>query len=119
MIPALLFAAAHIGNPEWDYDRVWAGAGYVLLASYLGLISLKGGGLEASLGAHLGNNIYGVLIVGSAVSASQGPTLWQAHQIDFRESFFVMIPVLGLHYFLVFCPWTKRRNPRESDCQRC
>jgi membrane protease YdiL (CAAX protease family) len=110
IIPALLFAAGHIGNPEWNHDQVWAGSSYLLLALYLGLISLRGGGIEASWGMHLANNIYAVLIVGSDASVSPGPSLWREHDPDFRASFFLSLVLVALHYLLLFRPFKRARG---------
>jgi len=102
VVPALLFAAAHSANPEASYDFFWASANYLLLALYLGAISLKGDGLEASAGLHLANNLYVALVVGLPVSVSPGPTLWLSGPPDFKMSFLEMPPLLALHYMFIF-----------------
>jgi membrane protease YdiL (CAAX protease family) len=102
LVPALLFTAAHSVNPEARYDFIWATANYLVLALYLGAISLKSDGLEASFGLHLAVNLYGAVIVGSKVSVSPGPTLWLSDAPDFRAAFFQTLLLLALHAMLVF-----------------
>jgi membrane protease YdiL (CAAX protease family) len=111
VLPALLFTAAHSANPEAQYDFLWASANYLLLAVYLGAISLLGGGLEASFGAHLAVNLNAALIVGSAVSVSPGPTLWLSGAPDFKASLVETMVLLALHYGLVF---GVRRSPAQA-----
>ena len=108
VLPALLFTAAHSANPEARYDFIWASANYLLLAAYLGAISLLGDGLEASFGVHLAVNLNAALIVGSAVSVSPGPTLWLSGAPDFKGSVVETVMLLALHYVLVF---GVRRSP--------
>lgn len=114
LLPALIFAAAHSANPEAQFDFVWASANYLLLALYLGAITLRSDGIEAAYGAHLGANLYAALIVGSAVSVSPGPTLWQSGAPDFQESLLQTALLLALHYLLVFGPAAKGR-PRAKQ----
>lgn len=112
LVPALLFAAAHAYNPEARYDFFWASANYMLLALYLGAISLRGEGIEASFGAHLGINLYATLIVGSPVSVSPSPTLLTSGQPDFRAELVSTALLLAVHYGLVFV-WPALRAKRK------
>jgi membrane protease YdiL (CAAX protease family) len=102
LVPALLFTAAHSANPEAQYDFLWASADYLMLALYLGAISIKANGLEASLGAHLAINVNGAVLVGSTVSVSPGPTLWLSGAPDFRALAVATLVLIALHYGLVF-----------------
>jgi hypothetical protein len=102
LVPALLFTAAHSANPEAQYNFLWASADYLLLALYLGAISVKANGLEASLGAHFAINVNGAVLVGSTVSVSPGPTLWLSAAPDFQASTAATLVLIALHYGFVF-----------------
>ena len=107
-VPALLFGAAHFDNPEMGYDGVWIGADYLLAGFYLGWLSLKSGGIEASFGLHLANNIVSMLIVGASVRVLPGPSLWTVTAPDAPLTFLTDIIVYSLHYGLVFRAWVRR-----------
>jgi membrane protease YdiL (CAAX protease family) len=109
-LPALLFGAAHFDNPEMSIDRLWVGADYLLAGLYLGLVSLKGRGLEASFGLHLANNVFTMLIAGTTVGVLHVPALWTASAPDARLGFLSDIVLYLFHFCLVFRPWERVRR---------
>ncbi|OQY38055.1 MAG: hypothetical protein B6229_06905 [Spirochaetaceae bacterium 4572_7] len=69
IIPALLFALPHLGNPEAVNNKLLFFLVYLEMALFLGFMTIKKGGLEYSFGIHLANNLFGINILNYPNSA--------------------------------------------------
>ncbi len=101
IVPAALFVALHLANPEVTRNAPAAIAGYVLVALYLGVLALRGNGLEEAIGFHLANNLFVLFVVGSTVSAA--PSVAPLMAEPDVKTLLIVAPILyGCHYILVF-----------------
>jgi membrane protease YdiL (CAAX protease family) len=83
IIPGLLFALMHGGNPEVEEFGFWtAMPQYVLLGLVLGLISTLDDGIETAIGAHVANNVFASVFVTYKSSALQTPALFNQLHVD-------------------------------------
>jgi len=69
LISGVLFAWPHMGNPEAAGDAALAFTAYFILGAVWALVSIRSGGIELAMGAHLANNAFALLIVGYADAA--------------------------------------------------
>lgn len=104
VVPALLFAAAHLSNPEALTGGAWAIASYLVIAFYLGFLALRAEGLEAALGVHVANNAFVALVANSAVSALPSPALFIDENPNYRDGFIWIALLYGLHALLLERP---------------
>lgn len=100
-IPALLFAAMHLPNPEAAAGGVWAILDYVTIALYLTFVTLRTNGLEHAFGLHMGINFSVALVATSADSAIQTPTIFRALEQDFMIGFIGTLAMCAIHYLIV------------------
>ena len=76
LISSLVFTSLHIFNPEMSaYGAPLILAQIALVGLLLGWVTLRGEGLEAALGLHAANNLYGALLVTYPNAAFQAPAL--------------------------------------------
>jgi uncharacterized protein len=107
LVPAVIFALAHLLNPEAS-----AGGGLTVFFNYFlvpGLVwtvvSLIDGTTELAIGAHFANNIGGNLLMGVAGSAVTAPTLFTVskfHATYTALSMLVVVPVFLVIAYKVF-----------------
>ncbi len=64
VISGVVFALPHAGNPEASMHAAAALASWFLLGAGWAYASVRDGGIELALGAHLANNAFSLLIVG-------------------------------------------------------
>ncbi len=103
IIPACLFAAGHVVNTEVVIGGVWAMALYLLIGLYLGVLVLRGNGLEYAAGFHLGNNLVAALIVSTADSSFGTPTIFRVDEVDWGAGMVGgSVLLFAIHYFVVF-----------------
>jgi membrane protease YdiL (CAAX protease family) len=92
-IPGALFGLLHGFNPEVGaYGLALMLPVYIGMGLILGWVTLRTGGLEAALGMHLANNLYGTLFVTAPVSALPAPALFRIQTYDAAVS---LIAFLG------------------------
>lgn len=63
VISGAVFALPHIGNPEAQGHELAALAAWFVLGAGWAFASLRDGGIELALGAHLANNFFAILFV--------------------------------------------------------
>lgn len=63
-ISGIVFAWPHMGNPEAATDTVLALSAYFVLGAGWAYVSVRSGGIELAMGAHLANNAFSLLAVG-------------------------------------------------------
>lgn len=97
VIASLVFASLHLANPEVKNDYVSALIVYGSIGFAWGYAAYLFGGLEISLGAHLANNAFGLLIVGYENSALPSSALFTAPAADLSGS------IVGS--LLMMCIW--------------
>jgi membrane protease YdiL (CAAX protease family) len=103
VLSAVLFASLHSANPEIAaYGFGWMIPFYLGMGLILGWITLYTGGLEASLGVHIANNLYAGLMVTFPSSAIVSPALFTIHTYDAKLSLvtFVISAALYLALFI-------------------
>jgi hypothetical protein len=118
IVPAIVFAALHLGNPEALYDAVWGPALFLALSLYLGLLTLTQDGLEGPIAVHLANNWIALFVVGTAASDFPTPTLWNAPVPDMRLAFFVLVGACAAHYAILCLSeplWRRERMRRTMS----
>ncbi len=113
-ISAVLFLTAHLGNRE-------LGSGFLLLSAYyfgfgllFALVTLRDDNAELAIGAHVGNNLYGALVIGFAESSLQTPTIFRTTG-EFRPgaSLLVFLAV-ATAFYLVTSRWGRVRTPATA-----
>lgn len=81
-LSGLLFAIAHVGNPEVDagHHPTWAFCYYFACGSFAALITLADDTLELAIGWHVANNLFVSLLLQPAISILETPTIWRSSQ---------------------------------------
>lgn len=103
LLPAAVFTALHLANREVLEGGVWVIGVYAILAIYLGLLVLRGNGLEYAFGMHLGNNFYVALFVSTADSSLNTPALIRMDSMEWDATVLVGLGLMfALHYILTF-----------------
>lgn len=102
IVPAAIFGALHFGNPNPEFNDIWAKAGYVVFGLYWGLLAIKTDGIEHSVGIHLSNNIIAILLFGSNFEPATSPTVFFAWAGDNLVALIDLICLYAVHYFCVF-----------------
>ena len=110
-ISGLLFLAAHLGNRE-------LGSGFLLLSAYyfgfgllMALVTLRDDNAELAIGAHVGNNLYGALVIGFSEPTLQTPTILRTTG-EFRPGASLLVfLVVGTAFYLVTSRWGRVRTP--------
>jgi membrane protease YdiL (CAAX protease family) len=99
VISGLVFALPHAGNPEATGQAVAALGAWFLLGAGWAYVSVRDGGIELALGAHLANNLFSLLIVGydgAALPTSAIMTTSALHMVATLASLVVMVPLFVL-----------------------
>jgi len=107
IVPALVFAGLHAGNPEVTGGGQLALASYFVASLYLGFLVLWGDGLEYALGLHLGNNLFGALILSSSDSIFGAPTLFVSPPPDWSMSMLLFYSFGFVLHFMIMMIWIK------------
>lgn len=107
LITSVLFASAHMSNPEISaYGTGLMVAYYMLFALFLGAITLMSEGLELAYGIHLANNLLSALFITSENSVLKTDALFYAKTEDAgAELVFAMCALIAV--FVLF--WFKYR----------
>lgn len=100
-LPALVFTLAHLANPELTYGTLWAAGSYALAGLYLGILALRGQGLELPLGAHIATNLFVSLVARPEVSALNTAALFIEPTPDLALSLLATALLFGVHYLVI------------------
>ena len=84
VVATLLFAMPHLLNPEAKNQPLLALVTYSAISLSWVVAVWKWGGLEISLGAHLINNVFGILIVGYENSVVRTSPIWMTPAPDMK-----------------------------------
>lgn len=105
LVNSVVFAAAHLGNPEMSSGALPVGALYLLLGAFFTVLTLRDGRLELALGAHAANNLMVALLVNHPNSALPTRAVWQVSELD--PVFSLVSFLIGAAVFLIIL--TRRR----------
>ena len=114
LIPAVMFGLLHGFNPEVGaYGLLLTMPIYIGIGLVLGWITLRSAGLEAALGLHLANNLYGTLLVTAPSSALPAPGLFRIQQYDALATLVVFV-VMALAFVGLFA-FTNGKLERKTE----
>jgi len=114
LIPAVMFGLLHGFNPEVGaYGLLLMMPIYIGIGLVLGWITLRSAGLEAALGLHLANNLYGTLLVTAPSSALPAPGLFRIQQYDALATLVVFV-VMALAFVGLFA-FTNGKLERKTE----
>ncbi len=86
VVSGLLFGLPHLANPEANAQFLVSLFAYSLTGVAWGWITYRTGGIELAIGAHVINNIYGLVIVGYDNSAVSTASIFKTGEIDMLSS---------------------------------
>jgi membrane protease YdiL (CAAX protease family) len=103
IITGLLFAGAHMFNPEVQaYGIAAMLPAYLLPGIFLAMMAALDEGLESAMGMHFANNFFGTFAVTTSSSAIQANTIWVAKEMNpgadnltLLISFFILMAILA------------------------
>ncbi len=82
IMTSVLFGLMHSFNPEVkDFGFITMMPQYLLFGLLFGTVTILDDGIEVSMGAHTGNNIFLCVMVTSKSSALQTPAIYEQHTI--------------------------------------
>jgi uncharacterized protein len=114
VLSAVLFASLHSANPEIAaYGFGWMIPFYLGMGLILAWITLYTGGLEASLGIHIANNLYAGLMVTFPSSAIVSPALFTIHNYDAKLALVTF--VLSVALYLALFIWLNGKQPQAGE----
>lgn len=82
----ILFAALHLGNPEFNHDFYRVMAEYLIISIFFGLIVVLDNGLEIAIGAHTANNLFVSLIINPSDGAFQTDAIFTTNMDAILQS---------------------------------
>jgi hypothetical protein len=108
-VPSLLFALAHLGNPELAADPGVFGF-YLGFGVFMALIAVRDRSLELTIGAHFANNLITAVLVRTQDSVFQTPTLFVLPAPGPMDQVPILAPTLApILYFLITSLVMRRR----------
>jgi len=117
VLSSVIFASLHLSNPEVAaYGFAWMIPFYLGMGLILGWITLYTGGLEASLGVHIANNLYAGLLVTFPSSAIVSPALFTIHNYDAKLALVTFVISAAL-YLALFIWLNGKQPPPEENMQ--
>lgn len=97
-VSGIVFAWPHMGNPEAATDTALALTAYFLLGAGWAYVSVRAGGIELAMGAHLANNAFSLLAVGYNDAALPTAAVFTTTSLSLTTtvvSLAVMVPVFA------------------------
>jgi membrane protease YdiL (CAAX protease family) len=92
IVTGTLFGFFHSANPEIsNYGFLFMLPQYVIMGVVLSVVTVMDDGLEAALGIHAANNLYGILVVNLEGSAIQMPSLFRAGNYDPKTGLITLV----------------------------
>ena len=98
LISGMVFAFPHLGNPEASGDALLALLAYFLLGAGWAYVSVRSGGIELAMGAHLANNAFSLLVVGYNDAALPTAAVFTTTSLNLLTtvlSLAIMVPVFA------------------------
>ncbi|MDR3572656.1 MAG: type II CAAX endopeptidase family protein [Anaerolineaceae bacterium] len=116
VVSSVLFASLHSANPEVaTYGFAWMIPIYLGMGLLLGWITQYTGGLEASMGLHIANNLYAGLIVTFPDSAIVSPAVFTINHYDVKLSLVSFVVSAALYLVLFIWLNGKHKLAGESE----
>lgn len=101
LIMALLFALAHMSNPEVKkYGTFIMFSYYAFFGLFLGMLTLLDEGIELAFGIHFANNIISSLLVSSNDSVIKTYSVWKTGSIDPLSELIVWFAMAVITFFI-------------------
>lgn len=105
VLSGIVFALPHLGNPEAAGHELPALAVWFIIGAGWAFVSIRDGGIELALGAHLANNFFSLLIVGYDGAALPTSALLTTSQLNIETTAIAMMIAMSL-----FIAATRRRT---------
>ena len=96
LIVTLVFAAVHLGNPEFANGLLRVAPVYLLLSLFFGLLAVVDDGLEMPIGAHLGNNLFSALVLSTSDGALRTDSVFQTEVTTVIDHLWTLAPAIPL-----------------------
>mgnify|MGYP003868700007 CR=1 FL=1 len=112
VLSGVIFALPHFANPEVSGGFWLAMAYYFAFGFFLAWLTLKDGGLEAALGMHAANNLYGGVVVNFEGSALPTYALIFTTHFDPMYNLLSGVAAMGIFYALLYYPAVKIKPER-------
>ena len=97
-ISGIIFALPHLGNPEAATDAWLALLAYFIIGAGWAYVSVRSGGIELAMGAHLANNAFSLLVVGYDDGALPTAAFFTTNNLNLVTtiiSLLVIVPVFA------------------------
>ncbi len=113
-VPAVLFAAIHIGNPEIENFGALVLIDYLLVGLYLGVLTLRSHGIEQAVGFHLANNVFAFSLVSYDGGELPIPSVYVDPSMDYTwTSPFALAALMAVH-FVLLTAWSKLARKKRK-----
>ena len=96
VLNGLVFALPHLGNPEASQQTLLAFGSWFLLGAGWAYASIRDGGIEVSMGAHLANNAFSLLLVGYDGAVLPTSAVFTTSSLDLSATFVSLVCVVPL-----------------------
>ena len=108
-VSGIVFALPHLANPEAQGAQAYAWLVWFFLGAGWAWASVLDGRIELAIGAHIANNVFGILIVGYSVSVVPTAGIWTTSVLDFPVMI-VTSAVLAVAFVLITCRGLRPRS---------
>ena len=109
VVSGLVFAIPHLLNPEAAGVQGYAWLAWFFLGAGWAWASVLDGRIELAIGAHIANNLVGVLLVGYSVSVIPTASVWTTAVIDWPVGI-TTNAVLAVLFVLITCRGLRPRS---------
>lgn len=113
-ISGIMFAWPHMGNPEAATDTGLALAAYFVLGAGWAYVSVRSGGIELAMGAHLANNAFSLLAVGYDDAALPNAAVFTTTNLNLLTTVISLLAIVPLFAYLTRKHTTVGHGPSES-----
>lgn len=111
-VSGLVFALPHLANPEAQGAEWYAWLVWFFLGAGWACASVLDGRIELAIGAHIANNVFGLTIAATSVSAVETASVWTSASIDWPITIVTSLVVSAL-FVLITC--RGRRPPSGTS----
>jgi membrane protease YdiL (CAAX protease family) len=107
-VSGLVFAIPHLANPEARGAQAYAWLVWFLLGAGWAWAAIADGRAELAIGAHIANNVVGILVAGYADAAVPTPSLWTTDVINWPSA------IIGTAVIAALFVWLSGRGRRSQ-----
>ena len=117
LISGILFALPHMPNPEAAGDDKWLYFADMLVFGFaMALVTIKDGGLELAVGAHVANNVFAMPLVNYDESFLDTPSVFWVQDATMRyPDLAISVAVVAVFYLLVFGIFERKVSTRPVE----